>query len=91
LVTGLLSPLQTSRRTLSRTWYFRRLPHNQPDGIKPGRPKGSLGSSKLDGKVLEIKKLLLLKVSKTSISKILEVNCSTLKNYVDIKEYFSHH
>ncbi|MBX9836888.1 MAG: hypothetical protein K2X69_01105 [Silvanigrellaceae bacterium] len=53
------------------------------DGIKLGRPKGSLGSSKLDGKDMEIKKLLHLKVSKTSISKILEVDRSTLKNYMD--------
>ena len=51
-------------------------------GIKLGRPKGSLGSSKLDGKDMEIKKLLRLKVSKTSISKILEVDRSTLKNYM---------
>lgn len=53
------------------------------EGIKLGRPKGSLGSSKLDGKDMEIKKLLRLKVSKTSISKILEVDRSTLKNYMD--------
>ena len=48
------------------------------EGIKLGRPKGSLGSSKLDGKDMEIKKLLHLKVSK-----ILEVDRSTLKNYMD--------
>ena len=56
------------------------------DGIKLGRPKGSLGSSKLDGKDMEIKKLLHLKVSKTSISKILEVDRSTLKNYIDKRQ-----
>ncbi|BBH54698.1 recombinase family protein [Fluviispira sanaruensis] len=56
------------------------------EGIKLGRPKGSLGSSKLDGKDMEIKKLLRLKVSKTSISKILEVDRSTLKNYMDKRQ-----
>lgn len=56
------------------------------EGIKLGRPKGSFGSSKLDGKDIEIKKLLSLKVSKTSISKILEVDRSTLKNYIDKKQ-----
>ena len=56
------------------------------EGIKSGRPKGSLGSSKLDGKDMEIKKLLRLKVSKTTISKILEVDRSTLKNYMDKRQ-----
>ena len=39
-------------------------------GKKLGRPKGSLGRSKLDGKEEEIKKLLALSVSKASIAKI---------------------
>lgn len=52
-------------------------------GKKLGRPKGSLGKSKLDGKSLEIKKLLDLKISKTSMAKILGVDRSTLKNYID--------
>jgi len=56
------------------------------EGIKLGRPKGSLGSSKLDGKDMEIKKLLRLKVSKTSISKILEVDRSTLENYIEKRQ-----
>jgi DNA invertase Pin-like site-specific DNA recombinase len=55
-------------------------------GIKLGRPKGTLGKSKLDGKDLEIKQLLALNVSKTSISKILEVDRSTLKNYADKRQ-----
>jgi len=55
-------------------------------GQKLGRPKGTLGKSKLDGKDAEIKKLMNLNVSKTSISKILEVDRSTLKNYVDKRQ-----
>ena len=45
-----------------------------------------LTKSKLDGKDAEIKKLLNLNVSKTSISKILEVDRSTLQNYVDKRQ-----
>lgn len=56
------------------------------EGIKLGRPKGSFGRSKLDGKEIEIKKLLSLNVSKTSISKILEVDRSTLKNYIEKRQ-----
>lgn len=55
-------------------------------GQKLGRPKGTLGKSKLDGKDAEIKKLMKLNVSKTSISKILEVDRSTLQNYVDKRQ-----
>jgi hypothetical protein len=39
-----------------------------------GRPRGSLGRSKLDGKELEIQTLLDKKVSKASIAKIMGVN-----------------
>ena len=53
-------------------------------GKKLGRPKGSLGKSKLDGKEKEIKKLLSKKVSKASIAKIMEISytalCSFIKN-----------
>jgi DNA invertase Pin-like site-specific DNA recombinase len=38
-------------------------------GKKLGRPKGSLGRSKLDGRTEEIKRLLALGVSKASIAK----------------------
>ena len=47
-------------------------------GKKLGRPKGSLGQSKLDSKTDEIKKLLTLGVSKVSIAKITGVSRSTL-------------
>jgi len=52
------------------------------NGKKRGRPKGSLGKSKLDSKKGEIKKLLSLNVSKASIAKIMGVDRSTLYNFI---------
>jgi DNA invertase Pin-like site-specific DNA recombinase len=51
-------------------------------GHMPGRPKGSFGKSKLDGKEEEIRKLLSKKVSKASIAKILEVSRTTLQHFI---------
>jgi len=51
-------------------------------GKKLGRPKGSLGQSKLDPKTDEIKKLLTLGVSKVSIAKITGVSRSTLTHFI---------
>lgn len=47
-----------------------------------GRPKGAFGPSKLDGKEVEIQKLLEKKVSKASIAKIVEVSRSTLLHFI---------
>ena len=47
-----------------------------------GRPKGSLGMSKLDGKEAEIKLLLQKKVSKASIARIVEVSPMTLDHFI---------
>lgn len=47
-----------------------------------GRPKGSLGKSKLDGKEEEIRLLLEKKVSKTSIAKIVEVSRTALLHFI---------
>ncbi len=47
-----------------------------------GRPKGSKGKSKLDGKELEIKSYLDKKVSKASIAKILEISPTTLRHFI---------
>ena len=51
-----------------------------------GRPKGSHGTSKLDGKDDEIKMLLAKKVSKASIAKILDVSRSALLYYIGSRE-----
>ena len=51
-------------------------------GKKLGRPKGTLGKSKLDGREDEIKRLLALDVSKASIAKITGCDRSTLYNFI---------
>jgi DNA invertase Pin-like site-specific DNA recombinase len=51
-------------------------------GKKIGRPKGSLGKSKLDGRKAEIKRLLVLQVSKASIAKIMGVSRTTLRHFI---------
>ena len=51
-----------------------------------GRPKGSHGISRLDGKEDEIKMLLAKKVSKASIAKILDVSRSALLYFISSRE-----
>lgn len=51
-----------------------------------GRPKGSRGSSRLDGKEAEIQMLLGKKVSKASISKIMDVSRSALLYFIDSRQ-----
>lgn len=50
-----------------------------------GRPKGSLGKSKLDGKEGEIRLLLEKKVSKASIAKIVEVSRTALLHFIQTR------
>ena len=47
-----------------------------------GRPKGTLGKSKLDGKEEEIKGFLAKGVNKTAIAKILEVSRTALHSFI---------
>jgi DNA invertase Pin-like site-specific DNA recombinase len=47
-----------------------------------GRPRGSLGRSKLDGKEMEIQTLLDKKVSKASIAKIMGISRTALYNFI---------
>jgi DNA invertase Pin-like site-specific DNA recombinase len=47
-----------------------------------GRPPGQLGTSKLDGKEADIRRLLALHVSKASIAKITGVERSTLYHFI---------
>lgn len=51
-----------------------------------GRPKGSHGVSRLDGKEDEIQMLLAKKVSKASIAKILDVSRSALLYFISSRE-----
>ncbi|MGI2028646.1 recombinase family protein [Endozoicomonas acroporae] len=55
-------------------------------GRVPGRPKGSLGTSKLDGKEDEISELLKKGVSKTSIAKITGVSRPTLCHFIQTRK-----
>src|SRR3954453_3062294 len=47
-----------------------------------GRPKGSLGTSKLDGKEGEIRKLLEKEGSKRSLAKIMDVSPTNLRHFI---------
>ena len=54
-------------------------------GKKLGRPKGSLGTSRLDGREDEIRKLLDLGVSKSAVAKITGVSRPTLYNFLNTR------
>jgi DNA invertase Pin-like site-specific DNA recombinase len=56
------------------------------EGKLLGRPKGTIGKSKLDGKEDEIKKYLSLGVNKTNIAKIYQVSWSTLDNFIKTRK-----
>ena len=51
-------------------------------GKKLGRPKGSLGKSKLDGRIKEIRRLLALGGPKASIARTMGVEIGTLHNFI---------
>ena len=51
-------------------------------GKRLGRPKGALGTSRLDGKEQDIRALLGKDVSKASIAKILDVSRSALYHFI---------
>jgi len=52
------------------------------EGKLLGRPKGTLGKSKLDGKEQEIKNYLAKKVNKANIARIYGVSWPTLDNFI---------
>ena len=54
-------------------------------GTKLGRPKGSLGVSRLDGKEDDIRHFLNLGVSKSAIAKITGVSRPTLYNFISTR------
>jgi len=55
-------------------------------GKRLGRPKGSLGKSKLDGKEKIIRELLLKRVTKSNIAKILGCSRTTLINFIKTRK-----
>ena len=52
------------------------------EGKLLGRPKGSIGKSKLDGKEKEIREYLKKGVNKANIGKIYEVSWPTMNNFI---------
>lgn len=62
------------------------LAKKKSEGKHLGRPKGSLSKSKLTGKEDMIKELLGKRVSKASISKILEVHPGTLDSFIKTRK-----
>ena len=52
------------------------------EGKLLGRPKGSIGKSKLDGKEKEIKEYLKKGVNKQNIARIYGVSWSTIDNFI---------
>ncbi len=59
-------------------------------GKQLGRPKGSLGRSKLEGREHEIELLLSKGVSKASIAKITDVSRSNLLHFIRTRQLESH-
>lgn len=58
------------------------LASKKAQGITLGRPKGSLGASKLDDKKEQIQELLKHKVAKSAIARILGVSRTNLLDYI---------
>ena len=54
----------------------------RPSGRNLGRPKGSLGVSRLNGKEDDIRRFLELGVSKTTIAKLTGVSHTTLYSFM---------
>ena len=56
------------------------------EGKLLGRPKGTLGKSKLNGKEKEIEKYIELGVNKTNIARIFGVGWTTLNNFIKTRK-----
>jgi len=52
------------------------------EGKLLGRPKGTIGKSKLDGKEKEIKEYLAKKVNRANIARIYGVSFPTIENFI---------
>jgi DNA invertase Pin-like site-specific DNA recombinase len=56
------------------------------EGKLLGRPKGSLGKSKLDGKEKEIKRYLSKGVNRANIARIYDVSWPTITNFIKTRK-----
>lgn len=62
------------------------LAKKKAEGVQLGRPIGSLGKSKLDGKEEEIKRLLNHRVPKTAIARLLNISRPALYDFIESRE-----
>jgi len=62
------------------------LARKRADGVILGRPKGSRGKSKLDGREAEIAMFLSKRVSKASIAKILDCDPGTIASFIKTRK-----
>ena len=92
---GLQTKIMTTRFALfaeveweliSRAHSGKGLAKARASGKKLGRPKGSLGTSRLDDREDEIQKLLDLGVSKSTVAKITGVSRPTLYNFLKTRD-----
>jgi DNA invertase Pin-like site-specific DNA recombinase len=56
------------------------------EGKLLGRPKGTIGKSKLDGKEDEIRRFLNGGINKTNIARYFDVSWSTLDNFIKTRK-----
>ena len=82
MVVGLFAMLAEVERDLISERTKAGLARARAEGKRLGRPKGSLGRSRLDGREDEIKKFLAKGVSKASLARILDVTPPTLCRFI---------
>ncbi|MGE4553717.1 MAG: recombinase family protein [Desulfovibrionaceae bacterium] len=83
ILVGLFALLAEVERDLLSQRTRAGLARARAQGKRLGRPKGSLGVSKLDGREAEIRELLLKGVSLSSLARIVECAVPTLAGFVD--------
>lgn len=82
LLITLLASFGELERDLNSQRTKEALKSKKQSGVILGRPKGTTGKSKLDGKEQEIQDFLSKGITKTSIAKILDCDRSTLNNFI---------
>jgi len=82
ILVGLFGLLAEVERDLISERTKAGLARARAEGKTLGRPKGSIGKSRLDGQEAEIRRLLALKVSKASLARILGVSGPTLGRFI---------
>lgn len=80
LLITLLASFRELKRDLISKYTKEALKLKKESGVTIGRPNGTTRKSKLDGKKKELQEFLSKSISKSSISKILDCNRSTLLN-----------